>query len=112
MLKPWLGFGYRESIYLFWFLKVQYVLDIVHVESSDFKTAIQFSTSIRSGQESWRIYLNETGKRSPHGGKKALKKDCYRTTLLCQSTLLLTEAMSQGLLTLVWLKTKGIKFNH
>lgn len=49
-------------------------LDNVHVEICDFKTAIQFPTSIRSGQESRRIYLNETGKKSPHGERKPVKK--------------------------------------
>lgn len=52
-----------EHFFCFIYFKVQYVLDNVHMETSDFKTAVQSLTSIRSGQESWRIYLNETGRR-------------------------------------------------
>lgn len=78
-----------EHLFYFIFLKVQYMLDNVYVETSDFKTAIQIPTSIRSGQESWTAYLSEAGKRSPHGGKKGRKRDCSRAALLCQSTLLL-----------------------
>lgn len=70
-----------EHLFYFIFLKVQYMLDNVYVETSDFKTAIQIPTSIRPGQESWRIDLSEAGKRWPHGGRKAHERDCSTATL-------------------------------
>lgn len=111
--KAMAGFWMQEGHFLISLLKAQYVLDTVLMWRLLILKLLFSSTSIRPGQESQRIYLNEPGKRSPHGEKKALKKDCYTTTPLCQSMLLLTtEATSQGLLTFVWLKNKGIKFHH
>lgn len=79
-----------------------------------FRNCCLVATSIRSGQKSWRIYLSEIGKRSPHRGNQALEKLLRSCPAVAGQSMPLLPAgtISQGLLAFVRLKNKEIKFNH